>query len=101
MLRVLLLAAAWKLMRKYVFHRRSRLDRQNLVRIMTEKLRALARLSPSRPAPAQNIDPASLEALSTATGHSVQPTPAPALLEEQPSFAAPDHPAPVSVVPGR
>jgi hypothetical protein len=42
--RLLLLAAAWMLMRRYVFRRRTRINRELFVAKVTEKLRALTKL---------------------------------------------------------
>jgi hypothetical protein len=50
MVRLMPLAGAWVLMRRYIFRRRTRIQRQTLVSRMTEKLRALARVKVRRPA---------------------------------------------------
>jgi hypothetical protein len=50
MIRLMLLAGAWVLMRRYIFRRRIRIQRETLVSRMTAKLRALARITLRRPA---------------------------------------------------
>jgi hypothetical protein len=57
MLRFLILAAAWKLMRQYVSRRRIRLGRERIVRLMAEKLQALKRRATPRSVALANAAP--------------------------------------------
>jgi hypothetical protein len=50
MVRLMLLAGAWVLMRRYVFRRRIRIQRETFVSRMTAKLRALAAMTLRRSA---------------------------------------------------
>jgi hypothetical protein len=50
MIRLMLLAGAWVLMRRYIFRRRIRIERETVVSKLTAKLRALARMTLGRPA---------------------------------------------------
>jgi hypothetical protein len=49
MVRLILLAGAWMLMRRYIFRRRTRIERDTLVARMTQKLRALAHATVRKP----------------------------------------------------
>jgi hypothetical protein len=49
MVQLAMLAMAWVLMRRYVLRRRTRLDRESIVRKLTEKLRSLAKPIRSSP----------------------------------------------------
>jgi hypothetical protein len=49
MVRLILLTGAWLLMRRYIFRRRTRIERDTFLSKMTEKLRALAQFRPRRP----------------------------------------------------
>jgi hypothetical protein len=48
MVRLMLLAGAWLLMRRYIFRRRGRIQRETLLSKMRERLRTLAKFRPRR-----------------------------------------------------
>lgn len=49
MMRLILLLGAWMLMRRYIFRRRNRIERDTLVARMTDKLRTLAKATVQKP----------------------------------------------------
>jgi hypothetical protein len=48
MVQFAMLTAAWVLMRRYTARRRTRIDRESIVRQLTEKLRAMAKSTARR-----------------------------------------------------
>ena len=72
MLRLLILAAAWKLLREYVSRRRVRLTREYIVAVMKEKLRTLTKRATPQKLALANAAPV-VPVPATATGPAVPP----------------------------
>jgi hypothetical protein len=92
MIRLMLLAGAWSLMRRYIFRRRSRIERDTFLSKMTEKLRALARFRPRGTSPTAAAQPP-LAALTAARESPGQPGPARVFQPDAARVSASSHPS--------